>query len=69
MWPAIIAFVAAVIFSVVMSRRGQKNSMTPGDLDGTKTDEGGSIPVIFGTCDVAPNVTAFLAGTPQAIKK
>lgn len=69
MWPAIIAFVAAVIFSVVMSRRAQKNTMSPGDLDATKADEGGSIPVIFGTCDVAPNVTAFLAGTPQAIKK
>ena len=69
MWPAIIAFVAAVIFSVVMSRRGQKNTMSPGDLDATKADEGESIPVIFGTCDVAPNVTAFLAGTPQAIKK
>ena len=50
-------------------RKGQKSRLTPGELDVTSADEGGSIPVIFGTCDVAPNVTAFLAGTPKAIKK
>ena len=50
-------------------RKGQKSRLTPGELDVTQADEGGSIPVIFGTCDVAPNVTAFLAGTPRAIKK
>jgi hypothetical protein len=72
MWPAIVAAVIAVIaaiYSYVQMRRAQKNSMTPGEIDTTSADEGGSIPVIFGTCDVAPNVTAFLAGTPQAIKK
>jgi len=72
MWPMIVAAVVAVIaavYAVVMMRKAQKSSMTPGEMDSTKTDEGGSIPVIFGTCDVAPNVTAFLAGTPQAIKK
>lgn len=72
MWPAIAAAVVAVIaaiYAVVMMRKAQKNSMTPGDLESTKADEGNSIPVIFGTCDVAPNVTAFLAGTPKAIKK
>jgi len=72
MWPMIIAAVVAVIasaYAIIMMRKGQKSSMTPGEMDSTKTDEGGSIPVIFGTCDVAPNVTAFLAGTPQAIQK
>lgn len=72
MWPMIIAAVVAVIasaYAIIMMRKGQKSSMTPGEMDSTKADEGGSIPVIFGTCDVAPNVTAFLAGTPQAIKK
>lgn len=60
---------ASVIYSLIQSRKGQKSRLTPGELDVTQADEGGSIPVIFGTCDVAPNVTAFLAGTPQAIKK
>lgn len=72
MWPAIAAAVIAVIaaiYAVVMMRKNSKSSMTPGDLDSTKADEGNSLPVIFGTCDVAPNVTAFLAGTPQAIQK
>lgn len=72
MWPMIIAAVVAVIasaYAVIMMRKAQKSSMTPGELDVTQADEGGSIPVIFGTCDVAPNVTAFLAGTPQAIQK
>lgn len=61
--------VASVVYSLIQARRGQKSRMTPGELDVTSADEGESIPVIFGTCDVAPNVTAFLAGTPQAIKK
>lgn len=72
MWPMIIAAVVAVIasaYAIIMMRKGQKSSMTPGEMDSTKADEGGSIPVIFGTCDTSPNVTAFLAGTPQAIKK
>lgn len=68
----IVAAIISIAFSVVsffMSRKAQKNSLTAGDLDVTSADEGDSIPVIFGTCDVSPNVTAFLAGTPQAIKK
>lgn len=69
---AIIALVVSAITAIasfIMMRRGQKSRLTPGELDVTSADEGGSIPVIFGTCDVAPNVTAFLAGTPKAIKK
>ena len=69
---AIIALVVSAITAIasfIMMRRGQKSRLTPGELDVTAADEGGSIPVIFGTCDVAPNVTAFLAGTPKAIKK
>ncbi|EIM39476.1 hypothetical protein HADU_06504 [Acinetobacter sp. HA] len=69
---AIIALVVSAITAIasfIMMRRGQKSRLTPGELDMTSSDEGGSIPVIFGTCDVAPNVTAFLAGTPKAIKK
>ena len=69
---AIIALVVSAITAIasfIMMRRGQKSRLTPGELDVTPADEGGSIPVIFGTCDVAPNVTAFLAGTPRAIKK
>jgi hypothetical protein len=72
MWPAIVAAVVAVIaaiFSYVQMRRAQKNKMTPGELDTTSADEGSSLPVVFGTCDIAPNVTAFYAGTPQAIQK
>lgn len=72
MWPMIVAAIVAVIaaaFSYIQMRKAQKSTLTPGDLDSTSADEGNSIPVIFGTCDVAPNVTAFLAGTPQAIKK
>ena len=71
MWPAIAIIVAVVsaAYSYIMMSKAQKSKLTPGELDVTAADEGGSIPVIFGTCDVAPNVTAFLAGTPQAIKK
>ncbi len=71
MWPAIAIIVAVVsaAYSYIMMSKAQKSRLTPGELDVTQADEGGSIPVIFGTCDVAPNVTAFLAGTPQAIKK
>lgn len=71
MWPAIAIIVAVVsaAYSYIMMSKAQKSRLTPGELDVTAADEGGSIPVIFGTCDVAPNVTAFLAGTPQAIKK
>lgn len=64
-----VAAVASAIFSFMMMRKGQKSTLTLGELDVTAADEGGSIPVIFGTCDVSPNVTAFLAGTPKAIKK
>ena len=71
MWPAIAIIVAVVsaAYSYIMMSKAQKSKLTPGELDVTAADEGGSIPVIFGTCDVAPNVTAFLAGTPKAIKK
>ena len=72
MWPMIVAAVVAVIaavYAVVMMRKAQKDSMKPGSADSTSADEGRTAEVIFGTCDVAPNVTAFLAGTPQAIKK
>jgi len=71
MWPAIAIIVAVVsaAYSYIMMSKAQKSRLTPGELDVTQADEGGSIPVIFGTCDVAPNVTAFLAGTPRAIKK
>lgn len=65
----VIISIASAIYSYIMMRKGQKSGLTPGELNVTAADEGGSIPVIFGTCDVAPNVTAFLAGTPQAIKK
>lgn len=61
--------IASAIYSYMMMRKGQKSGLTPGELNVTAADEGGSIPVVFGTCDVAPNVTAFLAGTPRAIKK
>lgn len=61
--------IASAIYSYIMMRKGQKSGLTPGELNVTAADEGGSIPVVFGTCDVAPNVTAFLAGTPRAIKK
>ena len=66
---AAVVAVASAVYSYMMMRKGQKSRLTPGELDVTQADEGGSIPVIFGTCDVAPNVTAFLAGTPKAIKK
>lgn len=72
MWPMIAAAVVAVIaavYSVVMMRKAQKSSMTAGDFESTKADEGGSIEVCFGTNDFSPNITAFLAGTPEAIKK
>lgn len=65
---AVVSIVSAV-FSYIQMRKGQKSTLTAGELDVTSADEGGSIPVIFGTCDVAPNITAFSAGTPQAIKK
>lgn len=66
---AAVISIASAVYSYIMMRKGQKSTLTPGELDVTAADEGGSIPVVFGTCDVAPNVTAFLAGTPQAIKK
>lgn len=61
--------IASAIYSYITMRKGQKSGLTPGELNVTAADEGGSIPVVFGTCDVSPNVTAFLAGTPRAIKK
>lgn len=69
---AIIAAVVSIVSAVssyLQMRKGRKSSITAGEFETTSSDEGNSIPVIFGTCDVAPNVTAFLAGTPQAIKK
>ncbi|AXQ21837.1 hypothetical protein BEN71_10210 [Acinetobacter wuhouensis] len=66
---AVVISIASAAYSYLMMRKGQKTKLSPGELDLTAADEGGSIPVIFGTCDVAPNVTAFLAETPKAIKK
>ncbi|ENU80002.1 hypothetical protein F975_01754 [Acinetobacter sp. ANC 3789] len=57
------------IFTVLQARKGIKSTLSAGKLEATTADEGSSIPVIFGTCDVAPNCVAFQAGTPQAIKK
>lgn len=72
MWPQIIywAIVAIMaVYAVIQARKGQKSTLTAGTLEATTADEGASIPVIFGTCDVAPNCVAFEAGTPVAIKK
>lgn len=57
------------IFTVLQARKSINTNMTAGELKTTTSDEGASIPVIFGTVDVAPNCVAFKAGTPQAIKK
>lgn len=57
------------IFSVMQARKSVNSNLTAGELKTTTADEGASIPVIFGTCDIAPNCVAFKAGTPQAIKK
>lgn len=66
----VITLVTSLFTSLLSSLYKTKAaSMQAGDLVATAADEGGSIPVIFGTCDVSPNVTAFLAGTPRAIKK
>lgn len=64
-----VVSIAISVLSYIQAMKGQKSTLTAGELQATGADEGGSIPVIFGTCDVSPNVTAFLAGTPQAIKK
>ncbi|MCG2575349.1 hypothetical protein LVY74_17605, partial [Acinetobacter sp. ME22] len=72
MWPQIIYWVVVAmmaIYAVIQARKVQNSSLTAGTLEATTSDEGGSITVIFGTCDVAPNVAAFAAGTPEAIKK
>ncbi|MHA3063083.1 hypothetical protein [Acinetobacter sp. ANC 4641] len=71
MWQIIYWVVVAVMaaYAVIQSRKGIKSTLTAGKLEATTADEGASIPVIFGTCDVAPNCVAFKAGTPQAIKK
>lgn len=69
MWFAVV-FIASVIVSYFLTARMKTNSsLKAGTIQATQADEGGSIPVIFGTCDVSPNVVAFKAGTPQAIKK
>ncbi|WP_151710222.1 hypothetical protein [Acinetobacter brisouii] len=57
------------IFTVLQARKTANSNLSAGELEATTADEGSSIPVIFGTCDVAPNCVAFKAGTPQAIKK
>ena len=71
MWPiiAIVVTVISSIYTYIMARKSQKSTLTAGTLESTTADEGNSIPVIFGTVDVAPNVVAFEAGTPTAIKK
>lgn len=68
----IIAAVVSVVFSVVgllLGNRQKQQKLKAGELETTAADEGNSITVVFGTVDVSPNVAAFLAGTPQAIKK
>lgn len=72
MWPLWIYYAVVaimMIYTVMQARKGVKSTLTAGKLEATTADEGSSIPVIFGTCDVAPNCVAFKAGTPQAIKK
>lgn len=71
MWQVIywVAVAVMAVYAVIQARKTQKSSLTAGKLEATTADEGASIPVIFGTCDVAPNCVAFKAGTPQAIKK
>lgn len=72
MWPLWIYYAVVaimMIYTVMQARKGIKSTLTAGTLETTTADEGASIPVIFGTCDVAPNCVAFQAGTPQAIKK
>ena len=71
MWQIVYYVVMALIiaYTFIMARKGQKSTLTAGSLEATTSDEGNSIPVIFGTVDVAPNVVAFKAGTPVAIKK
>ena len=72
MWPQIIYWAVVAImavYAVIQSRKTQQTSLTAGTLDATTADEGASLPVIFGTCDVSPNCVAFQAGTPEAIKK
>lgn len=71
MFPIIAAIVsiAISIYSYVSASKMKQADATAGDFQTTAADEGNSINVVFGTVDVSPNVTAFLAGTPQAIQK
>ena len=67
---ALLVLAIALLF-YGFSRMNKTNTQEPsaGTADATTADEGNSIVVIFGTCDVSPNVVGFKAGTPRAIKK
>lgn len=68
-----VLFVAvlALAFSafVMMNQKTNTQEPTAGTANVTTADEGNSLIVVFGTCDLAPNIVGFKAGTPQAIKK
>ena len=66
---AALASVAISVYSLILMSKVRQQGATAGDFQATAADEGNSITVVFGTVDVSPNVTAFLAGTPQAIRK
>ena len=67
MW-AVVAIVISLA-SFFMQPKVKTTSPSPGEQEGTKADEGGSICVVFGTCDVSLNFTAFKAEAPEAIQK
>ena len=67
MW--VVVAIAISLASFFLQPKMKTKAPSPGAQEGTKADEGGSILVVFGTCDVSPNFTAFKAEAPEAIKK
>lgn len=68
LWFALASFVFSVASSIIAMRKANKNKLESEDFQATTADEGGTIPVVFGTCWVGQNVVYYGKISTKAIK-
>lgn len=70
MWWYIVVFIVALVISFAMMPKSEAQNSKPGNVNGATAEEGGDVPVLFGTRIIQrQNLVWYGDVIAQAIKK
>lgn len=70
MWWYIVVFIVALVISYAMMPKSEPQNSKPGNVDSPTAEEGGDVPVLFGTRTIQrQNIVWYGDVSTQAIKK